>query len=536
MGSRRPELDIPDLALPAFVLQDAAARGDKPALVDATDGRSIGYGELAAAVEATAAGLAARGFGRGHVLAICCPNLPEYAIAFHGAVAAGGTVTTLNPLSTVDELVTQLRTARARFLVTVPAVLDKAGPAATAAGVEQVFAVGAAAPYARATPFDALAATAGSSSDLDGGGGIRPSTDIAALPFSSGTTGTSKGVMLTHRNLVANLCQVAQVHHVTEDDVVIAVLPFFHIYGMTMVMNLSLWRGATVVTLPRFDLAQFVSALEARRVTRAYVVPPIVLGLARSPLVDGRDLSALRLVNSGAAPLSPAVAEACAQRIGCLVVQGYGLTETSPVTHLTPDTPGTNRPGSVGPPVPGTECRVVDPETGEDVAAGATGEVWVRGPQVMAGYLDDPDATAATVVEGGWLRTGDLGVVDDDGYLSVVDRLKELIKYKGLQVPPAELEAVLLTHPAVADAAVVPSPDEEAGEVPKAFVVLRSPASPEELMGYVAERVAPHKRVRRLQVVDAIPKSPSGKILRRLLTERERERSSEASVTVDRSG
>jgi len=274
--------------------------------------------------------------------------------------------------------------------------------------------------------------------------------------------------------------------------------------------------------MPRFELEPFLALLEAHRITRAFVVPPLVLALANDPAVDRYDVSSLRGVMSGAAPLDAALEAACARRLSCALIQGYGLTEASPVTHAVSDEPGAARPGSIGPLLPNTECRVVDPASGSDLGPGEDGELWIRGPQVMAGYLNNPEATAATLDAAGWLHTGDIGHADPDGYFTIVDRLKELIKYKGFQVPPAELEAMLRTHPAVADAAVIPIPDEECGEVPKAFVVLRRAVPPEALLAYVAERVAPYKKIRAVEVVDAIPRSPSGKILRRVLKQHER--------------
>jgi acyl-CoA synthetase (AMP-forming)/AMP-acid ligase II len=262
-------------------------------------------------------------------------------------------------------------------------------------------------------------------------------------------------------------------------------------------------------------------------VTYAFVAPPITLALAKQPVVAGYDLSRLRVIISGGAPLSAEVTNACSERIGCPVKQGYGLTETSPVTHLGPANPERVAPGSIGLLIPNTEAMIVDLESGTALDPAQHGELWIRGPQVMKGYLHRPDATAQMITADGWLRTGDLGYADQDGSFFVVDRLKELIKYKGYQVAPAELEAVLLAHPAVSDAAVIPSPDEMAGEVPKAFVVLRTAATAEELMAYVAERVASYKKVRRLEFIDAIPKSASGKILRRVLVERERAASAE---------
>jgi acyl-CoA synthetase (AMP-forming)/AMP-acid ligase II len=283
---------------------------------------------------------------------------------------------------------------------------------------------------------------------------------------------------------------------------------------------LGLWSGATLVVLPKFELDSYLALIERYRATLLHVVPPVVLALAKSPAAAGRDFSSVRKLFSGAAPLGADVSAQCMQRMGCVLTQGYGLTETSPVTHVMPEEHARRKAGSIGLPVPNTECRIVDAETGRDVATGAAGEIWVRGPQVMRGYFNRPDETRAALDADGWFRTGDVGRVDDDGYFFVVDRLKELIKYKGMQVPPAELEAVLLSHPAVADAAVVPFPDGEAGEIPRAFVVLKGAATAEELMAFVAERVAPYKKVRRLELIDAIPKSPSGKILRRLLKDR----------------
>jgi acyl-CoA synthetase (AMP-forming)/AMP-acid ligase II len=337
--------------------------------------------------------------------------------------------------------------------------------------------------------------------------------------------------MLTHRNLVANICQCEPVLPTREDDVVAGILPFFHIYGMLVILNAAIHAGATIVTLPRFDLEQFLKLLQDYEVTRANLVPPIVLALAKHPAVERYRLPRLQAILSGAAPLGEDVARACAERLGCMVIQGYGLTETSPVTHVSPLDPSQIRLASIGKPLPNTECKVVDVATGAELGPNQDGELWIRGPQVMRGYLNGPTATAEALDLQGWLRTGDLVRVDDDGYFYVVDRLKELIKYRGYQVAPAELEALLLSHPAVADAAVIPSPDEEAGEVPKAFVVRRAGATAgvteDDLLAYVAERVAPFKKIRSVEFVAEIPKAASGKILRRVLVARERERERE---------
>ncbi|MFN2617002.1 MAG: 4-coumarate--CoA ligase family protein [Thermoleophilaceae bacterium] len=489
---------------------------DKPALIDGPSGRVLTYGELRSSIHAVAAGLAARGFEKGDVFATFAPNAPEYAIAFHGVASAGGINTTINPLYTADELCFQLKDSGARFLLTVPSFLDRALEGAERTGVEEVFVIGEG---EGATPFASLLEAGGDPPKVD----IDPAEDLAVIPYSSGTTGLPKGVMLSHRNIVANLEQVGVVQRTSEEDVVIGVLPFFHIYGMTVVMNHSLHKGATVVILPRFDLHQFLELLQEHEVTRANLVPPVVLALSKDPAVDDYEVSSLGVIISGAAPLGVELADACAQRLGCMVIQGYGLTETSPVTHSSPETPDGNRPGSVGPSLPNTEVRVVDVEGGEDLSTGEDGEVWIRGPQVMRGYLNNEEETRDTVDEDGWLHSGDIGHVDEDGYLFLVDRLKELIKYKGYQVAPAELEAVLIAHEAVADVAVIPCPDEEAGEIPKAFVVRSGELEEDDVIAYAAERLSPQKKVRRVEFVDEIPKSPSGKILRRVLVERERE-------------
>jgi acyl-CoA synthetase (AMP-forming)/AMP-acid ligase II len=283
---------------------------------------------------------------------------------------------------------------------------------------------------------------------------------------------------------------------------------------------LGIWSGATLVIVPKFELEPYLDLVERHRATILHVVPPVVIALAKHPAVAARDFSSVQKLFSGAAPLGADVTEQCTRRLKCVLQQGYGLTETSPGALVTFDDPAKIKPGSVGAPVASTEIRIVNVDTGRDVEPNVDGEIWIRGPQVMRGYLNRPADTQAVLDADGWFRSGDIGHADADGEVFIVDRLKELIKYKGMQVPPAELEAVLLSHPAVADAAVVPFPDAEAGEIPRAFVVLKGAATAAELMAHVAERVAPYKKVRRVEFVDAIPKSPSGKILRRLLRDR----------------
>jgi acyl-CoA synthetase (AMP-forming)/AMP-acid ligase II len=512
--SPHPDVEIPDTSLRPLVLRHAERLGDKVAIVEAGSGRSYTYAELASNATKLGAGLHAKGFGKGDVMAILTPNLPEYPIAFLGVAAVGGVNTTLNPLYTADEIAFQLRDSKARFLLTVPSLIEKAREAALNASVKEIIVIGEA---EGAIPFASLLA-----------GGVAPEThidpeeDLVALPYSSGTTGFSKGVMLTHRNLVANLVQAGSVIQIGEDEKIIVVLPFFHIYGMTVIMNGTLYNGATMVTMPRFELEPFLQAIQDHRITRLFLAPPIVVALAKHPAVDKYDLSSVKVVFSGAAPLDAETARLCGKRIGCRVGQGYGLTETSPVSHAVSDSTAEIVPGSVGQAVPNTECKIIDVATVKELGRNEDGEIWIRGPQVMKGYLNNEEATRNSIDAYGFFHTGDIGHIDDRDEYFIVDRLKELIKYKGFQVAPAELEAHLLSHPKVADAAVIGVLDEEGEEVPKAFVVLKEPVPTEEIMAWIAERVAPHKKIRRMEVVDQIPKSASGKILRRVLRDREK--------------
>jgi 4-coumarate--CoA ligase len=482
---------------------------ERPALIDGVSGRTYSFAELSDVIHRLAGGLVARGFAPGDTLALMAPNLPEYAIIFHAVAVAGGVVTTVNPTYGADEVAFQLRDAGATELVTVGMFAEVAKEAITGSEISEVITIDS---EAGTTALESIFGDPIQQSP------VNPVDDVVVLPYSSGTTGLPKGVMLTHHNLVANICQCDHaIVYQPNGEVALAFLPFFHIYGMQVLMNGLLANGVTVVTLPRFDLDQALSLVQEHRITRFFAVPPVVLALAKHPAVDSYDLSSLVQVFSGAAPLGAEIAMEAEKRIGCEVVQGYGMTELSPVSHTTP--PGMFKAGSSGVTVSNTESRIVDPDTGEDQPFGERGELWVRGPQVMKGYLNNSEATAATLDSDGWLRTGDVAIIDEDHHMTIVDRVKELIKYNGFQVPPAELEALLITHPEVNDVAVIGIPDESAGELPKAFIV-RSPGSEvtaEDLQAFVAEHVASYKHIRLVEFIDEIPKSASGKILRRLL-------------------
>ena len=512
-----PDPDIPDVSLWDFIESSLREGGDAQAIVDGLTRRALTYAQIRAGSLAFACGLYRRGFRRGDVLAAYLPNVPEYALVFLGVARQGGIITTLNPMNTAEEVERQLRETGARLLVTVGPLADKALEAAARIGGVEVFALGE---HPGTTPFQQLLVAAADAPP----GEVDPANDVVALPYSSGTSGLPKGVMLTHRNLVAQLCQASMVSPLVGGGVSVAVLPYFHIYGMAVILLAALRNRILQVCLARFDLDTYLQCLQDYRVEHASVVPPIAIALAKHPAVAKYDLSALRHISSGAAPLGAEVEQACQARLGCELAQGWGMTEVSgaAITSIMRGDRIMTRSGSVGVCWPGVEARIVDLESGRDLGTGERGELLVRGPTIMRGYFRNPDATAAVLDAEGWLRTGDIACVDADGFFFIVDRVKELIKCNAYQIAPAELEAVVVSHPAVADAAVVPSPEEEHGEVPKAYVVRKGELSAEELMDYVAARVAPYKKLRRVEFVESIPRSPSGKILRRVLVERER--------------
>ncbi|KGJ75146.1 AMP-dependent synthetase [Cryobacterium roopkundense] len=517
-------VEIPDLSIYDYLFGDIdEADLDRPAVTDGKSGESTSYRELITQINAVAGALASRRVAAGTVVGLLSPNSPEFTSVFHGILRAGATVTTLNSLYTAEEIERQLLDSGATWLVTVTALLPAAAAAARALGLDddhlivldgeeghpsfaQLLAEDAPAPVVR----------------------IRPATHVAVLPFSSGTTARPKGVMLSHTNLVANVQQARDLIGVVPEDRVLALLPFYHIYGMTVLLNLAFKQRATLVTMAKFDFVDFLRLIQDERCTYVFIAPPIAVAVAKHPLIDSYDLSSVHTILSGAAPLDGALAAAVASRLDCRVLQGYGMTEASPVTHLIPiDAPHLSR-ASVGVTLPNMECKLVSTETGEEIELPAEGvsergELLVRGPNVMLGYLGNVEATRHAIDAEGFLHTGDIATVSALGEVTIVDRSKELIKYKGYQIAPAELEALLLTHPHVNDAAVIGVNDEDGQEIPKAFVVIVAEAgvTGEDIMTFVAERVAPHKKVRRVEFIEAIPKTASGKILRKDLRARE---------------
>ncbi|WAJ46717.1 AMP-binding protein [Mycobacterium sp. Aquia_216] len=519
-----PDVVIPETSVYDYVFGDLGeADGDRVALVETATQTEVSYRTLVARIESFACALAQRRIGVGDVVALLSPNSAAFAVALHGILRAGATATPINILSTVDEIVRQLEDSGARLLIVAARLQAQAEEAAKAVGLSS---------------DDVLLLDGEDLVIPTGSGGpeveFDPATHVAVLPYSSGTTGKPKGVMLTHRNLVANVAQLHPVSGVSPDETLVAVVPFFHSYGLTGLLCAALRNRARLIVMPAFNLSEFLAAIEKYRCTQAYIVPPVAVALAKDPMVDSFDLSSLHTLTSAAAPLDEELAKAVTQRIGCRIVQAYGMTELSPASHVIPlegrHPAGIEAPvSSCGWTVPNSESKIVDPETGGEIPVPSSGfsnpgELCFRGPNVMAGYLGNAAATAEIIDADGFLHTGDLARVDAAGCVYIVDRLKELIKYKGYQVAPAELEALLLTHPGIADVAVVGVIHNVSGEeIPKAFVVRKGGAalSKGEIIDFVARKVAPYKKIRQVEFVTKIPKSPTGKILRKDLRARQ---------------
>ena len=506
-----------DITLQDRLREVAREVGDKPALL--MGDRSVNFREIDQLSDRLAAALAKRGVRPGDRVTIFMPNSVEFVIAFYGTLKAGGVVNPINSQSKEREVRFQVGDSGATAVLYHAALAPVVDAVRSELKTVRAFAATGDTAPSGVERFDDLLL----GDERDNGVSVRVGmSDLAALPYTSGTTGFPKGVMLTHANLTANQQQFFAAVPVRRDDVFLNVLPYFHIYALNLLMTGAISLGATQVIMSRFDMVEYCTLVERHRATVCFIVPPIVLGLAMSPEVEKHDFSSVRFFFSGAAPLAPEPARRMIQRIGKPIIQGYGLTETSPVTHANPiDAPVLE---SIGPVVVGTEDKIVDLETGtKTLANGEVGEICVRGPQVMKGYWNKPQDTA-DVIRDGWFHTGDVGRRDDKGYVFIVDRKKEFIKYKGFGVGPAEVEAVLCEHPSVADAGVIGKPNDEAGEIPKAFVQLRpnTQATAEELIAFVKERLSDYKRVREVEFIDKVPRTASGKILRRELAERER--------------
>jgi len=502
------DIALRDQSITERVFENLVTRPEAIVLTDGLSGATMTAGEFMAQVKQLAGGLTARGMGAGKTIALMAPNIPHYCVVFHAVAWAGGTITTINPTYTASEVAHQLRDSAADLLITIPMFLETAQMAAKDAAGQTVVVMGEADGVEPLSAYYGAPLEAQVAVDLD--------EHSVVLPYSSGTTGLPKGVRLSHRNLVVNVDQVIQAGDVRAGEVTAAFLPFFHIYGMTVLMNVHLAGGGALVTMPRFDLELFLRISQDHKARRMWIVPPVALALAKHPIVDTYDLSSIEQVFSGAAPLGAEVSDAVAKRLDCISVQGFGMTELSPVSHTTPL--GKPKSGSSGTALPNTICRIVDPESGADLPVGKEGELWIKGPQVMKGYLNNEKATKETLTPDGWLKTGDIAYIDEDGYMFIVDRLKELIKFKGFQVAPAELEATLVAMDGITDAAVIGLPDDEAGELPVAFVVAGTPAPSEaDIKAHLAKTLSSYKQVHRVTFVDEIPKSASGKILRRVL-------------------
>jgi acyl-CoA synthetase (AMP-forming)/AMP-acid ligase II len=507
--SQAPYEEIP---LYELLRRSAAAYPDRTSVIGA-DGSSRTYGRIWSDARKVARLLQDNGVEKGGMVGIFSPNHIDYPAAFYGSLLAGATVTTLNPLYTPHEIEHQLSDAGATVLFAISFMR----PAAEEAKKNLPL-------LGNIYPIDSLPDVLEGVSEEYKPVAINPKEDVAALPYSSGTTGLPKGVMLTHFNITSNVKQGLATRDTT-DMIDLWTLPLFHSYGMTVLMSSCMARAGTGVVMLRFDVEEMMRLIQTYKITDIYLAPPAILAMVNLPEPSRYDFSSLKMLGSGAAPLPLEIGERAKRIYSIIVSQGYGMTETSPTINTQPL--DRIKLESVGPPAPDTIEKIVKLGTEEELPTGEVGELMVKGPQVMKGYWNNPKETAACLTPDGWLHTGDVARFDEDGYLYLIERMKEMIKYKGYQVAPAELEALLHEHPAVADAAVIPKPDEAGGEIPKACVVLRegSNATAEDLMTFVAGKVAPYKKIREVEFFQEIPKTLSGKILRRDLIQREREKS-----------
>uniref|UniRef100_A0A0D9X5S3 4-coumarate--CoA ligase n=1 Tax=Leersia perrieri TaxID=77586 RepID=A0A0D9X5S3_9ORYZ len=465
---------------------------------------------------------------RGGVVMNLLRNSPEFVVSFFAASRVGAAVTTANPMSTPHEIEKQLLAAGATVVITESMAADKLpspNPNLTIILTDD-----------RRDGFlhfhDDLISTVSETDIPDDPVGENENpfdpNEVVALPYSSGTTGFPKGVMLTHRSLSTSVAQQVDGENpnigFSSDDVILCTLPMFHIYSLNTIMMCGLRVGAAIVVMKKFDLGEMMDLVERYRITIAPLVPPIVVAVAKSEVAGRRDLSSVRMVLSGAAPMGKDIEEAFMAKLpGAVLGQGYGMTEAGPVLSMClafAKEPFKVKSGACGTVVRNAELKIIDPDTGKSLGRNLPGEICIRGQQIMKGYLNNPEATKNTIDADGWLHTGDIGYVDDDDEIFIVDRLKEIIKYRGFQVAPAELEALLITHPSIVDAAVVGKQIEpEIGEIPVAFVAKTegSKLTEDDVKQFVAKEVIYYKKIREVFFVNKVPKAPSGKILRKEL-------------------
>jgi acyl-CoA synthetase (AMP-forming)/AMP-acid ligase II len=520
----RPPLEYPRIPYDRMLSHGAARHPENVAVVSRDV--SLTYRELEAVTNRFARALAALGVSRGDRVCLLTPNCPEYIIAFYAIARVGAVASPMNPSYREREIEYQLNDTEAVAIVAHTSLVPLVEAVrARTPGLRHVIAVG---------PGQGSSAGVRSFIDLVANQPAAPpapveigENELVALPYSSGTTGLPKGVMITHKNLVINNIQFVACMRMRESDRLMLFLPFYHIYG-TMLMGAAVHTGATCVLMERFEPVECLELVQRHRVTLFFVVPPVLLMLSNWPELTKYDLSSLRLTMVGAAPLAPELSRRFRQQSGVPVIQGYGMTEASPLTHVNPvHDERLNVVDSAGLLAHDTAHKVVDIETGDRILApGEVGEICIRGPQIMQGYWRAPEATAAAL-RNGWYYSGDIGYVDERGYLYIRDRKKEMIKFKGFGIAPAEIESLLVEHPAIADAAVIGKPHPEAGEIPKAFVVRKKgqALTASDVVAFVKGRLANYKIPGEVEFVDSIPKTPSGKILRRVLKEQELARS-----------